>query len=415
MIGKLKLKFIILFSISLLIILAVIVTAMNLLNYRELITESDEILEVISENKGQFPDDLPEIDDRDQQKPGGDRRPGSRFSPELAYESRYFTVITDAEGEIRQADLGRIVTVDFESAGSYTESVRKLGTERGTIDNFRYLVSRGDSETRYTFLDIGRKLDSFNSFLKFSIITSLVAFVITSLVFIIVSGKIVRPIAESYEKQKQFISDAGHEIRTPLTVINSNADLIELDYGESDYTGKIKSQVKKLAGLTESLVNLAKMENPSARREMTEFSLSTLLDSAVSTFDSVAKAQSRTIARDIAENVTVKADRTGTGKLLDLILDNAVKYSLPESEIKVALTQKGRGSRLSVSNTCENSYTGAEIKRLFERFYRPDGSRNSSTGGYGIGLSSAKAICDSMGWKISAGQEDKLFTITIDI
>ena len=156
------------------------------------------------------------------------------------------------------------------------------------------------------------------------------------------------------------------------------------------------------------------MENPSVRREMTEFSLSDLLDSAVSTFDSVAKAQSRTIVRDIAEKVTVKADRTATGKLLDLILDNAVKYSVPESEIKVTLAQKGRSARLSVLNTCENSYTVAEIKRLFERFYRPDGSRNSSTGGYGIGLSSAKAICDSMGWKISAGQEDKLFTITID-
>ena len=140
MIGKLKLKFIILFSISLLIILAVIVAAMNLLNHRELITESDEILEMISENKGQFPDDMPVIDDRDQQRPGRDGRPGSRFSPELAYESRYFTVITDTDGKIRQADLGRIVTVDFESAGSYAESVRELCTDRGTIDNFRYLV-----------------------------------------------------------------------------------------------------------------------------------------------------------------------------------------------------------------------------------------------------------------------------------
>ena len=163
------------------------------------------------------------------------------------------------DGEVLQSDLSRIVSVGDDSAKEYIAKALGSGAQRGFIGNFRYSKTTDESGTRILFLDCGRKLDSFKSFLWISVIVGLAGCVAVFLAFVFTAGRIVSPIAESYEKQKRFISDAGHEIKTPLTIINANVDLLESD-GEKEELTDIRFRTKRLTELTDDLILLSKAD-----------------------------------------------------------------------------------------------------------------------------------------------------------
>ncbi len=404
MIRKLKVRFIILAMSALLVLLSVIVAGMNVLSYTSVVEECDNILSVISQNKGMFP----EIGFR----PGESLPPG--FSPETPFESRYFTVMMDADGEIINVDTTKITSVDRDTAIEYAKKAVSRQGEKGFIGNYRYVTTEEMGGIRVSFLDWGRRIESFYSFLRISIIMALAGFVMVSVVLVFLAGKIVKPIAESYEKQKRFITDAGHEIKTPLTIINANVDILEMELGEENESLiDIVQQTKRLRSLTDNLVMLTRMEEAENTMQKIDFPISDVVAETAHPFFNLACGQGKEFICNIEPSLTLCGNEKSIEQLVCVLLDNALKYSPTGGTIALTLGKKGRNIHLVVFNTTVGEVKSEQLKYVFDRFYRTDDSRNSETGGHGIGLSVAKTIVDAHGGDISAWTQDgRSFGIT---
>lgn len=382
--------------LSLFILLSVIVVGMNALNFHFLYLEADDILDLLLKNKGHFPgtSGIP-----------GDKLP-PYIPPELPDELRYFTALADADGNIVRADIGRTSSVTAETAAEYAKQALAFGKEKGFIGRFRFAVTDVEKGAFVIFLDCGRKLDSFYTFLFTSIIMSLAGLLIAFFAILFFSGKVIRPIAESYEKQKRFITDAGHEIKTPLTIINANADLLELDTGENECIGDIKQQAQRLTKLTNDLIILARMEEDESPLPMTEFPVSEVVADAASQFKKLAQTQKKELLLDISPMLSMHGNAQSIEQLVDILLDNALKYSPSGSTVKLKLEKQNKNICISVLNKSLTEIKKEQLDLFFERFYRMDSSRNSATGGHGIGLSIARAAVNAHGGKIFASSAD---------
>ncbi|MBO5460883.1 MAG: HAMP domain-containing histidine kinase [Ruminococcus sp.] len=392
MIKKLQIKFIILSMTSLLVLITAIILGMNVINYNSVVNEADEVLNILSDNKGHFP--------KGGEKPDGQMPPN--MSPEIPYESRYFSVLLDTSGSLIQTETSRIISVDSSKAVEYANAALEEESDRGFIDNFRYDKKTDGEVVRIVFLDCGRRMDAFLNFLFVSLGISLAGYLIVFLVISFFSGKIIRPIAESYEKQKRFITDAGHEIKTPLTIINADADVLEMEVGENEWLDDIKRQAKRLTGLTNDLVYLARMEESKDTMQHIEFPVSDVISETTASFQTLAMTQNKEFVSEIQPMISMKGDEKAIGQLTAILLDNALKYSPENGKVSLVFKKQSRQLILSVQNTTAASIPQKNLQVLFERFYRGDSSRNSKTGGYGIGLSIAKAIVSAHNGKIQA-------------
>lgn len=396
MIRNLKRKFILLTMTSLFILLTVILVGMNLINYRAVVAEADDILTLLTQNKGTFPEFVP---DHKGKLPFG-------MSPETPYESRFFSVLMHPNGEVIHIDTGRIASVDTETAVSYARDVLESGNKNGFIGNYRFIREQSDKLTSVIFLDCGSRMDAYRTFLFAGIVMSLVGYFIVFLVVVFLSGKIIRPIAESYEKQKRFITDAGHELKTPLTVINANIDLLEMELDENECLSDIRQQTKKLRSLTNDLVMLAKMEESETPMPMIDFPLSEIVADTARSYEKLAESQNKIFSLRVQPTLTLHGNDKSIERLVNILLDNAFKYSPCGGTVGIELLKQNKTMVLSVCNTVSDVIAREHLERVFDRFYRTDGSRNSETGGHGIGLSIAKAIVTAHGGKIQAWTHD---------
>ncbi len=397
MIRKLKIKFVTLAMAALFVLLAVVVSGMNIINYTSVVEESDTILSIIASNSGEFP----------QFGNGLGDKPPHNMSPETPYESRYFTVVLDSEGYVSKTDISKITAVDREAAIEYAKTVINKGDNKGFVGNFRYTVNEDLNEIRISFLDCGRRLDSFRSFLYTSCGVALAGLVVVFIVIFILSGKIIQPIAESYEKQKQFITDAGHEIKTPLTIINANVDILEMELGDSNESLQdIQQQTKRLRSLTEDLVMLSRMEESEQGMVKVGFPISDVVAETAQPFEHLAISQGKEFVCNIQPMLSFYGNDKAINQLTCLFLDNALKYSPSDGTIALTLVRQNRTLYLSCFNTTKEEVNPEQLKHVFDRFYRTDSSRNSETGGHGIGLSVAKAIVTAHGGKINAWTKD---------
>ena len=397
MIRKLRAKLIIASLLSLLLVLSVIIGVAGVLNYTSLVSDADSVLAILRENDGTFPLGDP---------PGGkDRfREGRRFSPELPYESRYFTVFLSESGSVISVNTGKIAAVDTATAIDYAAEAVASGAARGFADDYRFTVYASGEETHVVFLDCGRELGSFRSFLATSAAVSAAGLLAVTLLLIFFSGRIVKPFSENYEKQRRFITDAGHELKTPLTIIDADAEVLEMDLGENEWLGDIRTQTKRLAELTNSLILLSRMEEQ-PRMEKIEFPLSDVVEETVETFQALARTRGKTLSSRVQPMLSMNGDEKAIRQLLTILLDNAVKYADEGGRIEAVLEKQKNTLRLSVFNTAE-SVSRESLAHLFDRFYRADASRNSGTGGYGLGLSIASAVVAAHRGKISASSPD---------
>ncbi len=397
MIKRLKIKLVALAMSALFALLVVIVAGMNIINYNSVLEESDMILSVISSNRGEFPKFGNELEGK----------PQHNLSPETPYESRYFTVVVDGGGDVLNANISQIAAIDQATAIEYAQIVLNSGKENGFIGDFRYIVSSDLNGTRISFLDCGRRLDSFKSFLYTSVGMSLAGFLVVFAIVFVLSGKIIKPIAESYEKQKQFITDAGHEIKTPLTIINANVDILEMELGENNESLQdIAQQTKRLRTLTEDLVLLARMEEAEHSISRVGFPISDVVMEAAQPFEHLAQSQGKEFVCNIQPMLSFYGNQKSINQLTGLFLDNALKYSPSDGTIILTLARQNRTLYLSCFNTTREPVSSEQLKYVFERFYRTDSSRNSETGGHGIGLSVARAIVAAHGGKITAWTKD---------
>lgn len=419
MIRKLRVRFIILSTASLLLLLGIIVISSSVLTYRELVENADRVLAMLAEN-GVHP--LPELPPEQVRIPGTDaekrdnefmghfgRRP---LSPESMYEARFFAVVLSAEGQVLRVDTQRIVMVDETEARDYAEAAYRKKGARGFIGEFRYQKLTGDNsdsdhEMCVLFLDCGRNLFTFQHSLMINCLISFLGLVAVFVVIVIISGKIVRPVSESYEKQKQFISVAGHEIRTPVTIIDADAELLAMEIGDgNEWLQDICKQTKRMAVLTDNLLTLSRMDEHRQQYAMIDFPISDVVEETVLSFQALAHSRNRNIMTEIAPMLSFHGDEGSVRQLVGILLDNAIKYTREQADggcedILLKLGKKGRSLCLSVSNSSE-PVSEEQLRRFFERFYRTEQSRDSETGGYGLGLSIARSIVEAHRGKITA-------------
>lgn len=397
MIRKLRIKFILLSMFSLLLMLMVIMGTVSVLNYRKIVANADSTLAILRENGGRFPKPDKSIGDWEKGPKG--------ISPELPYESRYFSVRMDAFGMVISADTGKIAAVDTATAMEFAQTVWEEGKEKGFVGEYRYVTQASTEDTQIIFLDCGMSLSTFRSFVFTSCWISLLGLLAVLILLVFLSARIVKPVAESYEKQKRFITDAGHEIKTPITIIDADAEVLELDLGENEWLRDIRIQAKRLAALTNDLIFLSRMEEEQVQLQMIEFPFSDLVSETAQSFQALAKAQNKTFTVHIQPMISLYGDEKALRQLVSILLDNALKYSEADGDISLSLKKEGKTVCLSVYNTTA-SVSREQLSHLFDRFYRADPSRNSRTGGYGIGLSIAKAVVSAHRGKITAHTQD---------
>ncbi|RAQ30038.1 two-component sensor histidine kinase [Hydrogeniiclostridium mannosilyticum] len=402
MIRKLRIKLILASMLSLLLVLTIIFGAVGILNYKKILADADSILSILQENDGSFPmNDHPKNDTVFSDIPP---REEHRFSAELPYESRYFSVFLLADGTVISVNTGKIAAVDTSTAIEYAQSVIKSGDEQGFVKDYRYTVYTADNEMHVIFLDYGREMSSFRTFLFTGAGVSLVGLLAVMLLLIFFSGRIVKPFSENYEKQKQFITDAGHELKTPLTIIDADAEVLEMDMGKNEWLSDIQVQTKRLAQLTNSLIQLSRMEEQ-PQVEKIEFPLSDVVEETVETFQALAKTQNKNLSGRIQPMLSMNGDEKAIRQLVTILMDNAVKYSDDGGRIELTLEKQNNSIQLSVFNTA-NYISKENLPHYFDRFYRADPSRNSKTGGYGLGLPIASAIV--------AAHRGKIWATTLD-
>lgn len=464
---RLRRKFIAVAMASVVVVLAGIVTAINVVNYLDVCNQADARLALIQQNGGQLtgdvlgggeagsaasedesvasdsagplPGDSTDASAESEQKPkpeGGNSQPsGSSASKaqddatlgqgvnapdiamprgnaaEMAFETRYFTVCLAADGSVSSVNLDKIAAVSAEQAADMAKG--QTAGASGFSGTYRYsAVQQNDGTVRCVFLDCSRDLGNFTSFLTASVAISLVGLVLVFVLVFALSKVAIRPVVESYQKQKAFITDASHEIKTPLAVISAANEVQEMENGETEWSRSIADQVKRLSSLTEQLVQLARMDEGSSRFAKEDVDLSELVGEMAEPFYQLAQQRGETLLVDIAEGVQVQGDAAALSQVVELLLDNATRYAKEGTQIKLELHKHGRKVQLSVSNEVEHMPKG-NLDKLFERFYRDDASRSSQTGGSGVGLSVVRSIAEAHGGTAKATAQGNLITFTV--
>lgn len=411
MIGKLRFKLIAASMFSLALVLFLILGGVNLMSYRKAVTEADSILQVLGSNDGTFPLRDPgkfQTGESASAAPPEHGRGGRQpeLTAETPYESRYFSVLVNEDGQAVQVDTGQIAAVDEAEASAYALQVWASGKTNGFLGDYRYLRGEEEGGSRIIFLDCTRSLSSCRATLAASIGLAVVGLGAVFLLLLILSGRIVRPMAESYEKQKRFITDAGHELKTPLTIICADADLVEMECGENQWLEDIRRQAGRLTGLTNDLIFLSRMEEDQPPVQSIEFPLSDVVEEMAQSFQGPARGQDKELEATVQPLLSFTGDEKGIRQLVSILLDNALKYSPEKTTVFLRLDKKGRTIRLTVENATETALSKEQLDHLFDRFYRTDQSRNSRKGGYGLGLSIAKGIVAAHKGKIKAETTD---------
>lgn len=424
MIRKLQKKFILVSMLSMLLVLAIIMGSINMINYCRLVQDAEHILQILAENDGEFPKnrffpketeqktqsspDSEAADDIPQDTPPVPRKPKPHsmdMSPEMPYETRYFSVLLSEKGTVSSTNIKKIAAIDSETASAYAIQVWNMRKTSGFFSSYRYLKNETSEGTMIIFVDCSRSLSTFYAFLFNSIFVSLLGLFSVFLLVLFFSRLVMKPVSESYEKQRQFITDAGHEIKTPLTIIDANREILEMEYGENEWSQSIGRQTSRLTELTNSLIYLSRMEEAENRLADTDFSISDLAAETADSFQMLAITQGKHFSAKITPSLSYHGDESSICRLFSILLDNAIKYSSPQGSIEVTLDKRGKNVRFMVYNTAEQ-VSPESLPHLFDRFYRADSSRNSETGGHGIGLSIARAVTSAHKGKITAESQD---------
>lgn len=314
---------------------------------------------------------------------------------------RFFTVTMDAEGNVIRTNTQNTNTVDARRASEIALDLYRKGKMNGYGKYSRYRAVPAGDDLIYVFVNCKRKMRECSNFLKTSLISAILELIVVFFPVYFFSKAVVRPVQESADKQKAFITNAGHEIKTPLTIIDANTDVIELTSGETEWTKSIRNQIRRLTKLTEELVGLAKLQEIDELQERQKVAISIVLRETCEQFETVAKMHGKELVWDLQDNLTVFGDEAMLERLFSILLDNAVKYADEKARISVNAKKNGKYIHIEVRNPAENMKKGKHMD-LFERFYRADSSHNSTTGGHGIGLSNAQAIVELHKGKITA-------------
>ncbi len=304
--------------------------------------------------------------------------------------SNFFVVRLDLSGQISNIDVSHIPSVDEDTAKELVESID--GQTKGKLGKYRFEVRQTGTKTVIVFLDTSTEIISYLRVLLLSGGLGLICWTLMLMLVIFLSRRAIRPIAESIEKQKQFVTNAGHEIKTPLAIISANTEAMELYKGENKWTKNIKTQVDRLNGLMKNLLLLSKMEEQTLKYQ--PFSMSELAKEVADSFSEPFELKGISFKINIQPEIILNANKESIMQLLSILLDNAVKYTNDNGLVTISLCKEEKNIKIKVENTCDK-LPDVPPEKLFDRFYRADEARTQKNGGYGIGLSVAQAIVKS--------------------
>lgn len=335
-----------------------------------------------------------------------------RPSQDDVMSSNYFVVCLDSSGNATYTDVTRVQGLTDETAADLALSIWQTASlngedSSGTSGKYRYLLRQDPSSDTETdsctviFLDTAQKVSSMLQVLFLSAALGAACWLAMLLLLILLSRRAIRPFAENISRQKQFVTNAGHEIKTPLAIIQANTEAMELFQGETKWSRNIKDQVRRLSSLTQNLLALARMDESAQSQPAADFSFSQLVEEQADTFAEPMALRHIAVSRQIAKDLWLHASKEQITRLLSILLENALKYTDEGGSLTVCLEQSGHELRLWMENTC-SELPSLPPERLFERFCRGDEARTQKTGGCGIGLAVADAIAKSAHGSISA-------------
>ena len=279
----------------------------------------------------------------------------------------------------------------------------------------KFLVTAQENgQYQAIFLDCYQQLRAVRTLAVWSGVSYAVCIALVYVLVVLLSRRAIDPVVQASERQKQFITDAGHELKTPITVIGTSLKVLEMEVGQQKWINKARAQTEKLRELVQALITLCKYDEQTTLLHPQPFAIGEAVQDTAESFEAPAQAKGCVIQVSAPPECSFCGDEAAVRQLMSILLDNAVKYAAPDTEIRIALEPLRRGVRLTVENECTQPPDGP-LDRLFDRFYRPDASRTAATGGFGIGLSIAKSIAEAHHGSIRAGVQGKQITFTAEL
>lgn len=312
--------------------------------------------------------------------------------------SSFYSVAFSDDGGVMHTDTGVSGLYSGERLRDIAGEILAGGEETGRKGTLIYQVQKRDGYTLVAFKDNTASFDNILSLLRHALFAGLLALAVLFFLSLFLSRRILQPLEESDRRQKQFVSDAGHELKTPVSVIAANEELLRRSTGGSEWLDNIRYENEKMGELVTRLLDLSRAEN--AQLPMEAVDLSRLVTGEVLPFESVAFEKGMTIDSDIAPDIEIRGDRAELSRLVSILLDNAIRHAEGDRDILLTLRRQGRHAVLTVENSAP-PIPEEERSRLFERFYRMDSTRSAESGHYGLGLAIARAVTESHGGTIS--------------
>ncbi len=435
MIKQLRKRFIVISIAAVASVMILLFAGVNIVNCIYVTSKLDETLDTIILNHGRMPepeeffepgemtedgdgpDDNAWEENDDEDEDGRDnpafirgRGPGfaqntERFDKEAPFITRFFSVRFNEKGEPTDYNLEKIAAVGTDDVEQFARIAFEHGEGSGYDNGYRFRVTANDDGSfSALFLDCHKEISSEITLLIVSAAVTVLCIALISVIIILFSKRAMEPVIQSDIRQKQFITDAGHELKTPITVINTCLSVLEMEVGKHKWIDKARGQTDKLRDLVNSLVTLAKSDEEH-KPVKADFDVSAAVSEAAESFSDFAEKNGHIIKTDIESGIILSADEFSVRQLVSILLDNALKYATQGSDISFGLKKHKKGILITVSNKCDN-IDSEELPKLFDRFYRADKSRNSENGGFGLGLSIARGICENHRGYIKADKEN---------
>lgn len=374
--------------------------------------QADQITAMISENNGT----VPQLKDYKQQQKNSQafERYFNNYNEDSSYRTRFFRIFLDEDKKVTNVNMDHIAAVDEKKAVRMTKMAMLRRGKVGLVGSYRYRKEYKDGQVRsIIFLDCKENQSFYHLAVTITITVSTLLTCLITVIFAIASKRAVRPFEINSNRQKQFITDASHELKTPLAIISANAEVLQYKGDGNEWTQNIIDQTKHMGKLINQLLVLAKLDEVQEKSEKQEADLKLLLEETTRPFEEVATQKKVTLKLHLEEGVTIRVNREQIAQLVSILTENAAKYVNDGGKIVWRLTKTQHGAVLVVKNTTEKELS--DTKRMFDRFYRSDSSRSSKTGGQGIGLSIAKKIVDSHKGSITAKAGDGMVTFRVSL
>ncbi len=392
MIRSLRRRFILICTISFLTVFLVMAAAIFLTNTVRQNRRLDVLADLISENGSKIPGPKSSA-------PASVIPLPDFINSETPFTTRFYTVTCSADGTVQSCDITYVSDVSAEEAAQSAAAVLAKGRERGWYGDFRYKAYEADGLQQIVFISGQNHRAIARDFMLGTVRIFGIGSLAVLALIVLLSRFALRPAEESYRKQKQFITDANHELKTPLTLILTNVDIAESELGQNEWLDDIRTEGACMSKLVNRLVTLSRMDEEKEGGPFAEFDLSAAVGDTVSEFTELAGMCGKKMTAEITPDIRYRGDEAELRRLTAILLDNAVKYCDDGGTIHTSLVMKKRPV-LSVTNTCRH-VDSIQLDRLFDRFYREDTARTAGSG-FGIGLSIAQAIAERHRGTVSA-------------